>query len=275
MLRKVMLLIGVLCVLGVIGASGTMNFLFGYGFGTTVEAARVWAGLSVASDGLKAVLPVVVAQQVAQRHWGRALAGMLIFPLVLGYGFMSALGFASQNRAVLVAGAAKATAVFDQAGKDLEAAQADLKRIGPQRMPAEVQVALGTLKREGLWSATRSCTRAKVDAARDFCRKADGLVTEGLLAEQRVGLEAKVETLKAKLGEARPVQAAQLGDLQAEALEWLFGDAGRAGKGLSWLAATLVEVISAFGLLVVDQARKKPKEVAQEAPWELVGEVEA
>ena len=61
-------------------------------------------GLSVASDGLKAVLPVVVAHQVAARHWGRAMAGVVIFPLVLGYGFMSALGFASQSRGVLVAG---------------------------------------------------------------------------------------------------------------------------------------------------------------------------
>ena len=105
MLRRVMMLVGVLCTLGVIAVSMSMNFLFGYGFGTTVEAARVWGGLSVASDGLKAVLPVVVAHQVAQRHWGRALAGVLIFPLVLAYGFMSALGFAAQSRGELAAAA--------------------------------------------------------------------------------------------------------------------------------------------------------------------------
>src|SRR5262245_53788162 len=104
MLVPVMMIVGVVCTLGVIAASMIMNFLFGYGFGTTAEAARVWGSLSVASDGLKAVLPVAVAKQVGQRHWGRALAAGMIFPLVLAYGFLSALGFAAQSRGAMVVG---------------------------------------------------------------------------------------------------------------------------------------------------------------------------
>ena len=44
MLRLVGMGVGLICTLGVIAASMGMNFLFGYGFGTPVWTACVWAG---------------------------------------------------------------------------------------------------------------------------------------------------------------------------------------------------------------------------------------
>ena len=276
MLRRVMMVVGVLCALGVIAASMTMNFLFGYGFGTTVEAARVWGGLSVASDGLKAVLPVVVAHQVAARHWGRALVAVLIFPLLLGYGFMSALGFAAQSRGVLVAGRENVGAAYAQAKTDQAAAEAQLAKKSGRRLPGVIEAEIAGQKRERMWVQSKSCREAGNAAVRAYCRKLDALGAELVEAQEARDLAGRLERLKAEVKAARERGGTQVADLQAEALRWVLGDdLKRTGTGLSWLAATLVEVISAFGLLVVDQARKTKVEVAQEAPWKLVGEAEA
>lgn len=277
MLRRVMIGVGVLCTLAVIAVSMGMNFLFGCGFGTTVEAARAWGALSVASDGLKAVLPVVVAHQLAEGHWGRAGLGTLIFPLVLAYGFMSALGFAAQSRGELVAGRENQSAVYGEAKSDQAASEAKLTRLGPQRLVGVIDLELAGVRRDRMWMVSKACQEARTNALRAYCQKADALAAELLVAKEAQELAAKIEGLKAEARKAREQGGTQVGDLQAKALIPVFGDnMQRTGTGLSWLAATLVEVVSAFGLLVVDQARKKTAKAVQEqeAPWKLVGEAE-
>jgi hypothetical protein len=274
MLRLVGMGVGLICTLGVIAASMGMNFLFGYGFGTTVEAARVWGGLSVASDGLKAVLPVVVAHQVAARHWGRALAGVVIFPLVLGYGFMSALGFASQSRGVVVSGRENLNATYAETKSDLAAAESKLAKMGGQRLVGLIEVELAGLRRDRMWAGSGGCLEARTYALRAYCQKADALGAELLQAKEAQDLTAKIDRLKADVKDARERGGTQVADYQAGALAWVLGDdRQKIGTGLSWLAALLVEVISAFGLLMVDQARRKAKsEEKPEVPWKLVGE---
>ena len=63
----------------VIGLSMAMNLAFGYSLGTNPANARMLAGLSVACDGLKSLLPLFIAWQWAEKHRLAALAATLLF----------------------------------------------------------------------------------------------------------------------------------------------------------------------------------------------------
>ena len=68
----------------------------------------ILAALSVACDGLKALLPLFIAWQWAERHRLAAAAGAALFALLLAYGTGSAIGFAAENRAACSAPATTA-----------------------------------------------------------------------------------------------------------------------------------------------------------------------
>ena len=69
----------------VIGLSMAMNLAFGYSLGTNPANARMLAGLSVACDGLKSLLPLFIAWQWAEKHrLGGGLAATLALRAAAG-----------------------------------------------------------------------------------------------------------------------------------------------------------------------------------------------
>ena len=98
MLRGFWTIMGAGLVLAVTALSMRMNFEFGYSLGTSEGTGRIFGLLSVAFDGLKALLPLFVAWQWRDGRMLREAAGALSFVLVAAYGLASALGFASQHR---------------------------------------------------------------------------------------------------------------------------------------------------------------------------------
>src|SRR5262245_47180418 len=97
MLRGFWTFLATLLTLAVIGLSMAMNFSFGYALCTSEAKAQILGALSVACDGLKALLPLFIAWQWADRRWLAAGAAALLFVLLLGYGMASAIGFAAEN----------------------------------------------------------------------------------------------------------------------------------------------------------------------------------
>ena len=117
-------------VLAVTALSMCMNFEFGYGLGTSEGTGLMLGGLSVAFDGLKALLPLFIAWQWRDRHWVRAGAGGVLFVLVAAYGMASALGFSSQNREGVTASREHLNASLKEHAADLETAEKRLKALG-------------------------------------------------------------------------------------------------------------------------------------------------
>jgi phosphotransferase system glucose/maltose/N-acetylglucosamine-specific IIC component len=99
MLRAVWTMLATALTLAVLALSMAMNFAFGYGLGTTQTSARILGSLSVACDGLKALLPLFIAWQWAEHRRLAAASGALLFLLLLTWGSASAIGFAAENRA--------------------------------------------------------------------------------------------------------------------------------------------------------------------------------
>jgi hypothetical protein len=256
-----------------------MNFLFGFGFGTSVITAWVWGGLSVASDGLKAVMPVLVAYQGRRRHWLRVMAGVVILALVLPYGFLSALGFWAESRGLVVDERSNEKASVTQAQADVGSAEKRLAALAPYRSAGLVEADISGLERERLWQLTHGCQGAASAAGRAFCKRVDALRAELALNKEAQTLTVKIETLKSEIKAALAKGAWREADPLGHAIASVFNlDVSRVRVGLSWMAAILVETVSCLGLLVVEEAgfwaaltRTSAGKIAQRPPWRLVG----
>ena len=165
-------------VLAVTGLSMCMNFAFGYGLGTSEGTGQMLGALSVAFDGLKALLPLFIAWQWRDRRWVRAGAGGVLFVLVAAYGMASALGFSSQNREDVTASREHLNASLKEHLGDLELAERRLKALGPHRIAGAVEADIARLKKDRPWDATSGCTDATLAASREFCKRIDTLRAE-------------------------------------------------------------------------------------------------
>ena len=276
MAAKVAVGASVLCVLAVLGLSMRMNYQFGITLAGNVMSAQLLGLLSLAADGLKAVLPVAIGRQWRARQWWRVGVGTVLFALVLTYGFMSALGFAAQGRGEMMGAREQSHATYGEADGQVKTVQEKFAALGRLRNMGEVEADLRGVLREKIWPATRNCSKAAGQEAKALCERYDRLTAEKARVAEGVLLAQKLEALQAEVKKTRAEGGMQAAvDYQVEALRVFFG--GRVdGKGLSWLLAILVEAVSAFGFLAVLKAREAVVEKkVQPEPLRLVGEPQA
>jgi hypothetical protein len=255
-----------------------MNFEFGHGLGTSEGTAWIFALLSVAFDGLKALLPLFAAWQWRDGRKLRAAAGGALFVLVAAYGLASALGFASQNRDGVIASRVNLNASLKEHMADLEAAGKRLKELGAHRVGGVVEADIARLKKDRLWETTAGCTEATLPASRDFCKRIDALRAELALAATDAVLTEKIDKLKFKIEQLRARGAGRQADPQLTEIARAAGvDILSVRSGMNWLLAIAVEAVSCFGLFAMAWARESHAPVGREArtagrtkPWRLV-----
>jgi hypothetical protein len=264
-------------VIAVTALSMCMNFEFGYGLGTSEGTGLMLGGLSVAFDGLKALLPLFIAWQWRDKHWMRAGAGGVLFVLVAAYGMASALGFSSQNRVGVTASREHLSASLKEHMADLETAESRLKALGTHRIAGTVEADIARLKKDRLWDATSGCTDATLPASRDFCKRIDALRAELALAAEDNVLTGKIDGLKFKVAQLREKGAGREADPQLGEIARAAGlDILRVRSGMNWLLAIAVEAVSCFGLFAIawqrgERGTKPAKaEAGNVKPWRLV-----
>lgn len=276
MLRGVWTVLATGFTLGVIGLSMAMNFAFGYGLGTTEANARILAALSVACDGLKALLPLFVAWQWAEGRRLAAFAGTILFALLLAYGTASAIGFAAENRAVLTGGRESRNAALADSATGLAAAEARLAALPSHRLLGVIASDIAVRRKDRVWDATQGCTEATLPASRDFCKRVEELNGELAIAAEAAALTLRIDQLKRTIADSRQAGAGREADPQARAITHLTGiDPSHVRAALTWLLAIAVEAISAFGLFAIlsRRARRAPDTARQTAtaplmhPW--------
>jgi hypothetical protein len=264
-------------VVAVTGLSMCMNFEFGYGLGTSERTGLLLGALSVAFDGLKALLPLFIAWQWRDGRKLRAAAGGALFVIVAPYGMASALGFSSQNREGVTASREHLNASLKEHAADLELAEKRRKELGPHRITGAVEADIAKLKKDRLWDATSGCTDATLSASREFCKRIDTLRAElALVAEDHV-LTSKIEGLKFKVQQLRARGAGREADPQLGEIARAAGlDILRVRSGMNWLLAIAVEAVSCFGLFAIawqrqaGAARRAKAEPDGAKPWRLV-----
>jgi hypothetical protein len=262
-------------VFAVIGISMAMNLAFGYSLGTDPANARMLAGLSVACDGLKSLLPLFIAWQWAERHRLAAFAATLLFVLLLAYGAASAIGFAAENGMAMASGREGKKAGLDESVADLAAAEARRAGLPAHRLRGVVEAEISALQKDAIWDLTKGCSEATRPASREFCKKIDSLKGELAVAREAGTLAGRIDSLKADIRKAREAGAGREADPQARAIARLASlDAAHVRAALAWLLALVVEAISAFGLFAITRRRREGRGAGHE-PWRLVSRGDA
>ena len=277
MVRGFWTLIAAGLVLAVVALSMCMNFAFGYGLGTSEATGLIYGSLSVAFDGLKALLPLIGAWQWRDGRKLRAAAAAGLFALAAAYGLASAVGFASHNREGVTASREHLNASLKENAADLETAEKRLKGLGPHRISGAIEADIAKMKKDRLWDATSGCTDATLPASRDFCKRIDSLRAELALAAEDNVLTAKIEGLKFKVRQLRERGAGRAADPQLGEIARATGiDLLRVRSGMNWLLAIAVEAVSCFGLFAIAWQRQAGRAAAKGAdantPWRLVSE---
>jgi hypothetical protein len=109
--------------------SVAMNFAFGSSFGRTAFEAYAYGAAFGFADILKVAAPIVVARSLANRKWGAAAIGILVWGTFTVCSAVSAVGFASANRTFTVDARTVQAALNQSRLAGLAADQSELHRL--------------------------------------------------------------------------------------------------------------------------------------------------
>jgi len=254
--------LGVAATIAFIGASMTMNYLYGISLGRTPLESQLWGIVSVASDALKALSPIFLFWALRARQLGLALVCLAGLLITTGYALQSAASFASESKSAVLGGRETVRASYLETEKELVETEARRAAIVATRSVAEIDAAIkSTLARpvmEGgrvrgtVAAMSTECTRADARTA-EACAEV-GKLREELAAattaariDQRLGvLRKEARTLRDKGGALDANPPATL--LSRLTFGWLSPADVEAWRSI--YLAILVEFVSVFGLLM-------------------------
>jgi hypothetical protein len=206
-----------------IAVSATMNALFLSSLGRTPVEVGLLAAVSVASDMVKAVLPVLIVRAVIIQAWWHFAIASVMLTVVVVLSLASGTGFAALTRNTAVS-------VRTAQGDELAAWQKELRDIdtaidglAPSRQAAvvEADIAGQTIDRHWTWS--KSCTDITGASARKFCTGVSALRSELALATSRDQLTAKRSGTRSRIDVLQLAGAAGDSDPQSVAIAALLG----------------------------------------------------
>jgi len=250
-MRHVLGILGVLAASVLLIVSAMMNYQFGYSLGRTPTDSHIYGMASAAADCFKALAPFFFFAAIRNRVWSQALAAALVWVVVTGYAFTSALGHAALNRFATSGERVVAGTNYKDLRAERERIDDQLKWIPPHRPPSTVEAELNVLKAQRAWMTSKECTDPTIKASREFCQQyfklaaehASGQETEKLKAKwAQLGAQASKVTGAAVLGEADP---------QAGVISRLTGlEIATVQTTLMLFVALLIEIGSGFGMYV-------------------------
>jgi hypothetical protein len=252
-MRHVLGILGVLAALVLLLVSAMMNYQFGYTLGRTPTDSHIYGMASAAADCFKALAPFFFFAAIRNRVWSQALAAALVWVVVTGYAFTSALGHAALNRFSTSGERVVAGANYQDLRADMKRAEDQLKWIPPHRPKSTVEAELNVLKAQRSWMTSNECTDATIKSSREFCQQYFKLAAEHASGQEAEKLQAKIAQIGAKIQGARVTGAAVMGeaDPQAGVIARLTGlDLSTVQTGLMLFVALLIEIGSGFGMYV-------------------------
>lgn len=206
-----------------IGVSAGMNAAFLSSFGRTELETSLLLGVSLAGDGVKAVLPVVVMRALAVRTWVHAALASLMLAVLLALSLASGLGFAAVTRGSAIVArefGASSLAVLE---RDLAENERRMAALNAARSIGEVETALDAARIDRNWQASKSCSETGGPSLRQFCTGIFALRGELATAREREALLMQRQTMRAEIARLRVAGAGADSDPQASALAEMLG----------------------------------------------------
>jgi hypothetical protein len=248
-------MLGIVAVLVFLVASAAMNAHFWLAQGKSDLEGQILAGVSVAGDLFKAMLPFFIAAALAQRSWLKALVGSGMFAIILAFSLMSALGFASGNRGAVTGPREAMSKRYEAVVAEISEIDSQIAKVGDIPDIRTVEAAIARHKTDVRWRTSKLCEDPTADKSRDFC--AEYFTMQARLATAMSGkvLVERKATLRDERDRLRAQGAEQAVDPQASILAKLLKSAGNTWADASTmqtvvlvLIAVMIELVAAFGL---------------------------
>lgn len=250
-MRGFLSILGVCAALVMCAVSGAMNYLFLSSLGKTPLEGQVLGAASAASDVLKALLPIFVTWAWVARRYVAAALGTLTFIFFAGFALLSAIGFAADNRGILVEGREARSGEYNRVFQHLKETQGKLAGLLAHRPSTVVAEEIERHKQNRRWSATKSCTDATEPESRSFCERYFALRAEHATGVEAEQLETAVQALTSEAKALRDGGAANDADPQVTLLARIFGvPEDRVRLALIVVVALLVEIGASLGLFL-------------------------
>ena len=240
-----------------------MNYLFLSSLGKSPLEGQALGAASAAADVLKAMLPFFIAWSWQAQRFVAAAAGTLVFAFFAGFSLLSAIGFAADNRGVLVHERDNRSAAYERVHGIREYADARRKALPTHRASAIVTQEIEHHRQNRRWDSTRSCTNATVSESRNYCAAYFTLRLELAAAQEAERLANEIEKLDARLARLRAEGAGQDSDPQVSLLTRITGQEEEFVRlALIIVVALLVEIGASLGLFLASGHGASKKEAA-------------
>jgi hypothetical protein len=247
-MRHVLGIAGVTAAAVLLIVSAAMNWRFGYTLGKSDFESQLYGAASAAADCFKALLPFFIFAALRNRSYSQALGGALLFCVCFSYSLTSSLGFAALNRADTTGTRALKAETHQDLRIELDRSLEALKVLPAHRPVGTVAGEIDAYRQNARWLASEECANATLTKSMSYCEGFFKLKAEKAVAEQADMLDAKVTTLRAKLGGLDSEAVAKGIDPQSDVLAGLTGfKTKEIQTGLTVLIALLVELGASLG----------------------------
>lgn len=255
---------GSVAALTMCAVSAGMNYLFLSSLGKTAFEGHVLGAASAAADILKALLPFIIAWSWQAGRYIPALAGSGAFAFIAAFSLLSAIGFAADNRGVLIDARDSVAAEYNRIQRDLANAEARRAALPIHRPATVVSEEIGAHRQNRRWSATTGCANATENESRKFCAAYFRLRAELAAATESERLAGEIASLQREGESLRANGATQDSDPQVSLLSRISGAAPESVRlALIVTVALLVEIGASLGLFL---ASGHGRDVTQAAP---------
>lgn len=268
---------GILVSICLIGVSVALNVRMGFRSADGELDGKLYGAGAGLGDCLKAVAPFMLSWGIRHGDVLAALSAGALFAVCTGYSFVSALGFAAEQRA----GKASMAQGEIDTYQDLRAERARLEErlrfLGEQRTGREVQQAIEAVFSRPAWNGgqtvravSEACTLNR-KATRSACEEVATLQEEKARADEADAVRAKLEGVAVRLQLRDGISAGRSSDAQLEALADLAAmltdvvTKEHVGLGLSLMMALFLELGSGLGLYMVTTPWRTRAQAAGEA----------
>jgi hypothetical protein len=255
-LRTFLSITGICAALVMCGVSAAMNYLFMASLGKTPLEGHVLGAASAAADVLKALLPFFIAWSWAAGRIMAAASGTLAFLFFAGFSLLSAIGFAADNRGVLVDGREGLSGEYNRVLRQAEEAVAAQSALPAHRPATVVNEEIEAHRQNRRWGTTKECANATEAESRAFCSEYFRLRAELAAANESERLAEDIAALQAESANLRADGAGLDSDPQVSLLSRITGQKPEPVRlALTIAVALLVEIGASLGLFLASGHR--------------------